>query len=98
MAKALGDVSERGDGAELTKAGAERDKGYANAADRKYDSLDLSPQLIEQTLREMQAQATVHRVYEQVLAQHAARKLRLSSITSGETSLANATPKYIRSS
>jgi oligoendopeptidase F len=64
-------------------------QGYANAADRKYDSLELSPQFIQTTLTEMQAQAPLHRRYEQVLAEHAMRKLKLSSVTSAEISLAD---------
>lgn len=67
-------------------------QGYANAAERKYDLLDLSPQLIQQTLTDMQAQAPVHRHYEQVLAEHAAQKLDLPSVASWEISGVSAAP------
>jgi oligoendopeptidase F len=66
-------------------------QGYANAADRKYNSLGLSPQFIQESLTEMQAQAPLHRHYEQILAEHAMRKLKLSSVTSTEISLADPT-------
>jgi oligoendopeptidase F len=64
-------------------------QGFANAADRKYDSLELSPQFIQETLTRMKAEAPLHRQYEQVLAEHAMRKLKLSSVTSAEVSLAD---------
>jgi oligoendopeptidase F len=50
-------------------------QGYADAAARKYSSLGLSTTLTDQTLSEVQAEAPVYRRYEQVLAEHAARKL-----------------------
>jgi oligoendopeptidase F len=63
-------------------------QGYANAADRKYSSLGLSTTLIGQTLSEVQAEAPVYRRYEQVLAEHAARKLGIPSILSAEQDFA----------
>ncbi len=65
-------------------------QGYANAADRKYSSLGLSTTLIDQTLSEVQAEAPVYRRYEQVLAEHAARKLGVPSILSAEQDFAYA--------
>ena len=65
-------------------------QGYANAADRKYSSLGLSTTLIDQTLTEVQAEAPVYRRYEQVLAEHAARKLGIPSILSAEQDFAYA--------
>ena len=65
-------------------------QGYANAADRKYASLGLSPQLIQKTLAEVQAEAPAYRNYEQVVAEHAAQKLGLPSILSSEQNLADA--------
>jgi oligoendopeptidase F len=64
-------------------------QGYANAADRKYASLGLSPQLIQKTLAEVQGEAPAYRNYEQVVAEHAARKLSLSSILFSEQNLAD---------
>jgi oligoendopeptidase F len=63
-------------------------QGYADAAARKYSSLGLSTTLIDQTLSEVQAEAPVYRRYEQVLAEHAARKLGVPSILSAEQDLA----------
>ncbi len=63
-------------------------QGYANAAARKYSSLGLSTTLIDQTLWEVQAEAPVYRRYEQVLAEHAARKLGVPSILSAEQEFA----------
>ncbi len=63
-------------------------QGYANAADRKYSSLGLSPMLIDQTLSEVQAEAPVYRRYEQVLAERAARKLGVPSVLSAEQDFA----------
>ena len=63
-------------------------QGYANAAARKYSSLGLSTTLIDQTLSEVQAEAPVYRHYEQVLAEHAARKLGVASILPDEQDLA----------
>ena len=63
-------------------------QGYANAAARKYSSLGLSTTLIDQTLSEVQAEAPVYRHYEQVLAEHAARKLGVPSILSAEQDFA----------
>lgn len=63
-------------------------QGYANAAARKYNSLGLSPTLIDQTLSEVQAEAPIYRRYEQVLAEHAARKLGIRSILPAEQDFA----------
>ena len=63
-------------------------QGYANAAARKYSSLGLSTTLIDQTLSEVQAEAPVYRHYEQILAEHAARKLGIPSIFSAEQDFA----------
>lgn len=65
-------------------------QGYANAADRKYSSLGLSTTLVDQTLSAVQAEAPVYRRYEQVLAEHAARKLGIPSILSDEQNFAYA--------
>jgi oligoendopeptidase F len=65
-------------------------QGYGNAADRKYNSLGLSPQLIQETITEVQAEAPIYRHYEQVLAEHAARKLGVPSILPAEQNLAYA--------
>ena len=63
-------------------------QGYANAADRKYNSLGLSTTLIDQTLSAVQAEAPVYRRYEQVLAEHAARKLGVPAVLSAEQDFA----------
>jgi oligoendopeptidase F len=63
-------------------------QGYANAADRKYSSLGLSTTLIDQTLSAIQAEAPIYRRYEQILAEHAARKLGIPSILSAEQDFA----------
>jgi oligoendopeptidase F len=65
-------------------------QGYANAADRKYSSLGLSTTLIDQTLSAVQAEAPAYRRYEQLLAEHAARKLGIPSIVSAEQDFAYA--------
>ncbi len=63
-------------------------QGYANAADRKYSSLGLSAKLVDQTLSAVQAEAPAYRHYEQVLADHAAKKLGVSPVVSAEQDLA----------
>lgn len=62
-------------------------QGYENAADRKYQSLGLSSKLIDQTLVAVAAEAPVYRHYQQVLAEHTARKLGLSSVLPDELNL-----------
>ena len=63
-------------------------QGYANGADRKYSSLQLSDALVRQTLSAVEAEAPVYREYEQVLAEHAARKLGVSPVLAAEKDLA----------
>jgi oligoendopeptidase F len=62
-------------------------QGYENAADRKYESLGLSAKLIDQTLAAVEAEAPIYRHYQQVLAEHTARKLGLSSVLPAELDL-----------
>ena len=62
-------------------------QGYQNAADRKYQSLGLSAKLIDQTLSAVEAEAPIYRHYQQVLAEHTARKLGLASILPAELEL-----------
>jgi oligoendopeptidase F len=62
-------------------------RGYENAADRKYQSLDLSTTLINQTLAAVEAEAPIYRHYQQVLAEHTAQKLGLVSVLPAELEL-----------
>ncbi len=64
---------------------------YADAADRKYSSLELSDALVTQTLAGVEAQSAIYREYEQVIAEHAGRKLGVSPVLPAEVGLA-ATP------
>jgi oligoendopeptidase F len=61
---------------------------YANAAERKYDSLGLSAKVINGTLAAVAAQSGAYRQYQQMIAQHAARGLGVASILSSEQDLA----------
>jgi oligoendopeptidase F len=65
-------------------------QGYANAADRKYDSLGLSSQIVAKTLNAVEAQSSVHESYEAVIADHAAKKLGIPSILSTEQDVSSA--------
>jgi oligoendopeptidase F len=62
-------------------------QGYANAADRKYQSLGLSTTVINQTLAAVEAEAPIYRHYQQVLAEHTAQKLGLASVLPAELEL-----------
>jgi oligoendopeptidase F len=62
-------------------------QGYENAADRKYQSLGLSTKLIDQTLSAVEAEAPIYHHYQQVLAEHTAQKLGLSSVLPAELDL-----------
>ncbi|HEY4762646.1 MAG TPA: M3 family metallopeptidase [Candidatus Sulfotelmatobacter sp.] len=62
-------------------------QGYENAVDRKYQSLGLSTKLIDQTLSAVEAEAPTYRHYQQVLAEHTAQKLGLSTVLPAELDL-----------
>ena len=59
-------------------------QGYADAAERKYDSLGLSGQIVDRTLDAVEAQASVYKSYEALVADHAAKKLGVPSTLSTE--------------
>ena len=63
-------------------------EGFANAAERKYASLGLSGALIDRTLAAMTAAAPVYRHYEQVIAEHGAKKFGAGPMFSAEQDLA----------
>ncbi len=62
-------------------------QGYKNAADRIYQLRGLSDALVTQTLAGVQAEAPAYRHYQEVLAQHAARVLKVSLVVSSEVDL-----------
>ncbi len=64
-------------------------QGYKNAADRKYQLRGLSDALVTQTLAAVQAEAPAYRHYQEVMAQHAARVLVISTVLSSEVDLAS---------
>jgi oligoendopeptidase F len=70
-------------------------QGYANAADRKYESLGLSSDVLNQTLAAVGAESSAYRNYQQIIAEHAARKLGVSPILSAEQDLAAVKPPPI---
>ena len=70
-------------------------QGYANAADRKYDSLGLSSEIVDRTLKAVAAEASVYKSYEALVAGHAAKKLVLPSILSTEQDISLAKPQPI---
>ena len=67
-------------------------QGYTDASARKYDALDLSSQLVDQTVERMRALGPLQRRYEQLLAAHTKQRLQLSNITSADTVLVRAPP------
>jgi oligoendopeptidase F len=62
-------------------------QGYANAAERKYNALQLSDAAVRSMLASIEAESPVYRRYEQVLAEHAANKLGVSPILPEEKDL-----------
>lgn len=70
-------------------------QGFRNAAERKYVSLGLSDALVEQTLTAVAEAAPAYRRYEQVIANHAAKRLGVPSIVSAELNLGSAQPAPI---
>lgn len=70
-------------------------QGFHNAAERKYVSLGLSDTLVTQTLGAVLEAAPAYRRYEQVIAEHAAKRLGVPSIVSAELDLGSAQPERI---
>lgn len=65
-------------------------QGYANAAERKYESLGLNSTLVDQMVASVQSQASVYRHYEQVRAEHTAKTLGVSTALADEQDIASA--------
>lgn len=70
-------------------------QGYADAAERKYDSLGLSGQIVDRTLDAVEAQASVYKSYEALVADHAAKKLGVPSTLSTEQDVSPGKPRPI---
>jgi len=70
-------------------------QGYANAADRKYDSLGLSSEIVDRTLKAVEAEAPAYKDYEALVAEHAAKRLSVASILSTEQDISRAKPPTI---
>jgi oligoendopeptidase F len=65
-------------------------QGYANAAERKYESLGLNSALVDRMVASVQSQAPVYRRYEQVRAEHTAKALSVSAPLADEQDIASA--------
>ncbi len=63
-------------------------RGYANAADRAYRSLQITDAMVRQTLAAVEEEAPVYKHYQEMLAKHAARKLGVSTVLPAEVDLA----------
>ncbi len=70
-------------------------QGYTNAADRKYESMELNTHGIDQALSAVAAESSVYKSYEQMIAAHAAKKLGVPSILPAEQSLSFVKPQPI---
>jgi oligoendopeptidase F len=61
--------------------------GFRNAAVRKYASLGLTDTLVDQTLAAVAAEAPAYRRYQQILAEHAAKRLGIAPVLAAEVNL-----------
>jgi oligoendopeptidase F len=67
-------------------------QGFANAAERQYRSLELTDNIVNQTLAAVAAQAGAYRAYQKVLAAHVTATLGVSAVLSTERDLGAVRP------
>jgi oligoendopeptidase F len=70
-------------------------QGFPNAAERKYESLDLTSTVVDHMLAAVRSHASVYQHYQQVRADHTARALGVPSILFEEQEMVITAPNQI---